>query len=342
MEHRRREPAPGVFRLVLPLPFPGLDRVNAYLIDDGADATLVDCGIYNPAPEDEHGWMHLVRAVEACGFSIERISRLVITHPHIDHYGMAGRVIEESGCELWMHSHSTEELEMYRDPEEAKRKLREMLAAHVGGGPDELDELVAYEDWRPFVHSVVEPTHPLDGGETCSIGDRTWEFVHVPGHSPAHIVLWSASDAILISGDHLLGAITPHIDFKKWEEEDPLGDFLTSLQKVERLGPKLVLPGHGRPFEDGAERARVIIRHHDRRLGSILQVVRHEEHTAGEITDEIFGTTLLNFQKRLALGEALAHLAYLRKRGEVERIERSDGTFAYKKVKRRHLDEDED
>jgi hypothetical protein len=91
-----------------------------------------------------------------------------------------------------------------------------------------------------------------------------------------------------------------------------------------------VLPGHGRPFEDGAERARVIERHHHRRLGSILQVIKRSPRTAEEITDEVFGGALLNFQRRLALGEALAHLAYLRKRGEVERMD-EDGTYKYVK-----------
>jgi glyoxylase-like metal-dependent hydrolase (beta-lactamase superfamily II) len=147
--------------------------------------------------------------------------------------------------------------------------------------------------------------------------------------------LWSSSDRILISGDHLLPTITPHIDFRRGESSDPLGEFLDSLKTIERLDPALVLPGHGRPFEDGAERARANARHHDRRLGSILQVIRHEPHTASEITNEIFGTALLNFERRLALGEALAHIAYLVRSGEIERVERDDGTYLYRKVSRR-------
>jgi glyoxylase-like metal-dependent hydrolase (beta-lactamase superfamily II) len=129
--------------------------------------------------------------------------------------------------------------------------------------------------------------------------------------------------------------VTPHIDFERGGAADPLGDFLASLDKVEQLDPALVLPGHGRPFADGAHRARVIARHHDRRLGSILQVIRHEPRTAEEITEEIFGDTLLNFHKRLALGEVLAHLAHLRRNGEVERIEDPDGPYRYRKVSRR-------
>ncbi|HEV2755391.1 MAG TPA: MBL fold metallo-hydrolase [Actinomycetota bacterium] len=334
MEHRRREPAPGIFRLVLPLPFPGLDAVNAFLLSGDRGATLVDCGIRNPAPEGEHGWDDLVAAFAAAGAEVSSVERLVVTHTHIDHYGMAARIVEETGCELWMHRCAHEDLELYRDPGTATVNLRELLADH-GASPDELDELTQFEDWRPFVSGVVDATHPVTGGESFDAGGRAWTVIATPGHARSHICLWTDDDGLLVSGDHLLPTITPHIDFERGGEEDPLGEFLESLEKIEDLDPKMVLPGHGRPFLEGADRARVIARHHDRRLGNILQVIRHEPRSASDIVDEVFGSTLLHFERRLALGEALAHLAYLRKRGEVERIESGDGTFLYKKVSRR-------
>ena len=341
MDHRRREPAPDVFRLVLPLPWPGLDRVNAYLLKADDGCTLVDCGMYLPDDPDG-GWPEVEAAMAACDVSPGDVTRLVVTHTHIDHYGMVGRFVEETGCELWMHRASDADLQVYRDPAERIENLRKLFTDH-GVTESELDELTQFEDWRRFVSGIVQPGTALDGGETFRAGDRTWEVLYTPGHAESHICLWSATDRLLISGDHLLPTITPHIDLERWGAEDPLGDFLESLRKVEVLDPALALPGHGGPFEEGAERARVVARHHDRRLGSILQVVRREPHTAGEITDEIFGSTLLNFQKRLALGEALAHIAYLYKRNEIERVEGDDGVFRYLKVKRRHSHEvDED
>ena len=333
IEHRRREPASDIFRLVLPLPFPGLDRVNAYLLRDEDGFTLVDCGIFDPQNDDEQGWSDLVAALRACEAAPEDLRRLIVTHPHIDHYGMAGKVLDDVGCELWMHEAATEELQAYEEPERVTERMREMLADH-GVEEAEVEDLTAFENWRGYVSEVVRATRWLTGGETFKSAGRDWEVVYTPGHSRSHICLAASEDRILISGDHLLPAITPHIDFRRGEARDPLGEFLESLQKVERLDPQLVLPGHGRPFDDGAERARINGRHHDRRLGSILQIIRREPHTASEITDEIWGTALLNFQRRLALGEALAHLAYLVKRGEVERIER-DGTLLYKKAERR-------
>jgi glyoxylase-like metal-dependent hydrolase (beta-lactamase superfamily II) len=334
MEHRRREPAPGVFRLVLPLPFPGLERVNAYLLASDDGFVLVDCGIFNPDPSNDHGWTDLEAAIEAVDERVHNIDRLVVTHPHVDHYGMAGRLTETTGCGLWMHERCKEELDLYRNPDEAREGMRAMLLDH-GVRVDRIDEITAFEDLSVYVSKVVDPTNPVSDGDSFDWGARRWEVIATPGHSRSHICLWDPSARILISGDHLLPTITPHIDYRRGEDDDPLGDFLASLERIEELDPALVLPGHGRPFEDGAARVRVVARHHDRRLGSILQVIRNQPRTADEITDEIFGDTLLHFQRRLALGEALAHLAYLRKRGEIERTKDDEGRYVYRKIARR-------
>jgi glyoxylase-like metal-dependent hydrolase (beta-lactamase superfamily II) len=303
------------------------------LTDESGGATLVDCGIYDPNPENDHGWSHLVAALATAGIVPDQISRLIVTHHHIDHYGMAGRVIAETGCESWMHEATSDEIDYYRDPGSARESLRHLLTDH-GVDTAALEELTAFEDWRGFVADLVEPTRPLKGGETFTAGGREWEIVSTPGHARTHICLWGSAERVLISGDHLLPTATPHIDFHRGPERDPLGSFLASLKKIEALDPVLVLPGHGHPFDEGAERARVIARHHDRRLGSILQVIRREPHTADEITQEIFSDSLLHFHKRLALGEVLAHIAYLVNRGEVERIER-DGSRSYVKARGR-------
>lgn len=332
LEHHRREPAPGVFRLVLPLPFPGLSRVNAYLVHDPGGATLVDCGIFDPNLGADGSWGALLGSLAACEAEPADITRLIVTHPHIDHYGLAARMVRETGCELWMHRDCEEDLEVYRDPQGFVRSLRELFEDH-GVDAADLDELAVFEDLRPFISGLVDPAAVLEGGESVTIGMRSWRALHTPGHSRSHLCLIS-DDGVLISGDLLLPSITPHIDFRRGGREDPLGEFLESLALIERIAPGLVLPGHGRPFHDGAERARATARHHDRRLGSIVQVIRRGPRTASEITDEVFGATLLSYQRRLALGEALAHLAYLRVRGEVERVRGEDGTFRYRKVER--------
>jgi glyoxylase-like metal-dependent hydrolase (beta-lactamase superfamily II) len=162
-KHRRREPAAGVFRLVLPLPFPGLSKVNAYLLADERAPTVVDCGIYNPHSAGDHGWEDLVGALAACDAIPGQIGRLIVTHPHVDHYGMAARLVEDSGCELWMHRLASLDLDVYRDPGAATRQAKELLADH-GVDERELDELSAFEDWRPFVSSVLDASVELEDG----------------------------------------------------------------------------------------------------------------------------------------------------------------------------------
>jgi glyoxylase-like metal-dependent hydrolase (beta-lactamase superfamily II) len=283
--------------------------------------------------EDGQGWAEIEAALGACGHEPSDVTRLIITHTHIDHYGMAGRFLAETNCELLAHTAADSDIDLYRRPEERTRRLRELFADH-GVSAAELAELTQFEDWSRFVSNVVEPTSHVADGDMIAVGDRGWRVVFTPGHSANHICLWSEADRLLITGDHLLPTITPHIDYERRADADPLADFLDSLATVEKLDPAISLPGHGSPFEEGAERARIVARHHDRRLGSILQVVRREAHTAEEITQEIFGATLLNFQKRLALGEALAHIRYLSRRGEIERVRGDGGTWRYTKASR--------
>lgn len=318
----------------MPLPFPGLDRVNAYLLTDDRGCTLVDCGMYLPDDEtSDHGWDDLVAALAACDRKPSDIERLVVTHTHIDHYGLAARLKGSTGCEIWIHLQGLEELDLLRNPEVVVEQLRETYADHGISG-EKLDELTSFEDWRRFVADIIDADRWLSDGDSFEVGARSWQVIHTPGHANSHICLFDSEQSLMISGDHLLATITPHIDFRRGQG-DPLGDFLESLEKVEKLAPRIVLPGHGRPFEDGAERARATVRHHERRLGAIVQVVRREARSADQITDEIFGSTLLHFQKRLALGEALAHIHYLRLRGELERTDSPDGTRLYRKASRR-------
>jgi glyoxylase-like metal-dependent hydrolase (beta-lactamase superfamily II) len=313
----------------MPLPFQGLDRVNAYaLSDDDGGITLVDCGIFNEGSEAGP----LEDALRPSGRALVDVQRLVITHPHPDHYGLAGLLVEKTGCELWMHSEARADLEVYRDPEAAANRISAAFGRH-GLATSELSDLHAYENWRPFISGVVEASRWLEDGETLAAGGRDWEVVHTPGHERAHICLWSASDLVLVSGDTLLGSITPHVDHRGELGPDPLRDFLASLSRLEELDPSLVLPGHGRPFDSGAERARTISAHHQRRLGSFLQVIRHRALSAAEVAQEVFGPELLNFERRLALGETIAHLEYLRLRSEAE-LSEEDGVYLYAKAKR--------
>jgi glyoxylase-like metal-dependent hydrolase (beta-lactamase superfamily II) len=328
------EPAPGIFRLVLPLPFRAVESVNAYLIRDPSGSVLVDCGVYWP-DEPSHGMDALEAALSACGASAGEIRTLLVTHPHIDHYGLACLLVDKTGAEVWMHPAGQLDFVAFGDPEGERARLHRVLASH-GVEPSDIEALSQemVDGWAPYLSGVVPGTHHLWGGERFPTGGREWEVLFTPGHSRAHLCLWSADDRILLSGDHMLPGIASPISFHHGLDDDPLGQYLDSLERIEALAPQLVLPGHGRPFTDGKRRARAIIESKERRMGQTLQVIEREALTAREITERVYAKAVLSYQVRMAVGEALAQLACLRKRGQVLRSTRADGIFVFQKRER--------
>ncbi|MGH2660399.1 MAG: MBL fold metallo-hydrolase [Actinomycetota bacterium] len=332
---RRLEPAPGIFRLVLPLPVHGVKSVNTYLLRDESGSVLVDCGASLPEAAGGHGLKDLTAALEACGASLDEIRALLVTHPHIDHYGMACLLVNTTGAEVWMHPAGHLDFLAYADPEGERARLRRVLTEH-GVEAADIETLadVIILDWAPYLSGVVEGTRHLWGGECLRIGVREWEVLFTPGHSRAHLCLWCAEERILLSGDHLLPGISSPIEFHHGFDDDPLGQYLDSLEHIEALAPLLVLPGHGRPFTDGARRARAIIESKERRMQRTLQAIEAEALTVKEITERVYNKAVLDYQLKMAIAEALAHLACLRKRREVVRSRRADGAVIFKKKDR--------
>jgi glyoxylase-like metal-dependent hydrolase (beta-lactamase superfamily II) len=328
------EVVPGVFRLVLPLGIHGISTVNAYLIADPAGDTLVDCGVYAEGGQDGEATGALAEALAECGSSLSRLSRLVMTHAHIDHFGIAGEVVRGSDAELWMHAETERDLAKYEDPEEAVDRRMLMLADHGLYGEMLTEASSGLHDWLPVMPSIGRPTTHLTGGEKFSVGGRTWLVVHTPGHSPGHVCLWAAADRLLCSGDHLLKGISPPVTFERGFEPDPMGSYLASLQKVGDLAPDLVLPGHGDLFRDGAARARAIEVGKRRRIDRVRELVEAKERTVAELTDLMFRPGLTSSQLHFAMAEVLAYLAYLDARGQAERVRRQpDGVFGWRAVR---------
>jgi glyoxylase-like metal-dependent hydrolase (beta-lactamase superfamily II) len=184
-------------------------------------------------------------------------------------------------------------------------------------------------DWLPYLHSVVEASTRLKGGERLRIGGRDWEIVHTPGHSVGHICLWSPTLGLLLSGDHLLPGVTPPVTFERGFDADPLRSYLDSLARIAALNPGLVLPGHGRRFGDCTRRIDAIVRNKMRRLTTIRELIEERPRTVVEISGAVFTRALLGFQRSFALSETLAHVAYLRSSNVVERRTRPDGVYEW-------------
>ena len=326
--------ADGVFRLALPLGIHGVPTVSAYLLRGEDGDTLVDCGIAagvgddgDPGPD---GTAAVAAALAAAGSALDRLERLVVTHAHIDHFGLAGEVVRRSGGELWMHRRTDLDLAKYDDPDEAVDRRTLMLADHGLFGDELTETSEGLRDWLPVMPSIGRPSRLLDGGETFLAGGRTWEVVHTPGHSPGHVCLWNAEERLLCSGDHLLQVVSPPVTFERGFEPDPLGSYLDSLDRVRDLGPELVLPGHGTPFRDGARRADSIAAGKRRRLAQVRDLVDSRPRTVAELTVDLFGSApMTGAQRHFVTAEILAYLAYHEARRVLRRTRRPDGVFLW-------------
>ncbi|MBV9208699.1 MAG: MBL fold metallo-hydrolase [Actinobacteria bacterium] len=327
------EVAEGVFLLPLPLGIHRIPNVNAYLLVDPGGDTLIDCGIYADTPlspgELQDGTGALGAALAQCGRSFDDLGRLIITHAHIDHYGIAGEVVRRSGADLWMHAQTDLDRNKYAHPDRAVDRRTLMLADHGLYGDTLTGASTGLRDWLPVMPSIGKPTAKVHGGEKFSASCRSWEILHTPGHSPGHICLWSADDRLLCSGDHLLKSISPPVTFERGFERDPMGSYLESLRLVEQLEPALVLPGHGETFTGGAARAAEIAEGKRRRLERVLAAIRSANRTVTELAGVLYPRSLKGAQLHFVMAEILAYLAYLEVRGQAERVRASEGVFVW-------------
>lgn len=295
-------PYPGLLRVTHEVPFPGLRHVHTYLARGPQEGfVLIDTSL---------GYADSLDRFELClkwlGASWDAIESIILTHCHPDHIGLAASIQELSGAPVVCHQLVATGFAAMQTPD----RYNAINAEFSRHG---LSEENAMPHW-----SASSPSHfeLVTEGSSVRFADANWEVAATPGHEAGHIALHS--DGILVSGDTLLGKITPHVGLYI-NPPDPLGQFLDSLDRLSSLNPLFVLPGHGRSFENGAERARATMHHHLQRLANVRELLNRGPLTAQEISQELFGRELRFFLERLALAESLAHLEYLRLRGTIER-----------------------
>jgi glyoxylase-like metal-dependent hydrolase (beta-lactamase superfamily II) len=327
----------GVDRIVLPIGVNGVESVNIYVLPDGNRVTLVDAGVWRPHLPDG-GLGALEAGLEGAGYALRDVSRVIVTHAHIDHYGLAGRLMELTGAELTMHALTDLDCEKYRHPDTARARRRDTYEDH-GVPPSERTDLADHlTRWLPYLYSVVEASRRLRGGEELLIGGDRWEVVHTPGHSLGHVCLWSPARGVLLSGDHLLPGITPPVTFERGFDADPLRSYLDSLRSIAARRPQTVHPGHGHPFGDAVGRIEAILRTKLRRLERIRRAITEQPRSVTELADLLVAKAVLAHQRQLAINETLAHIAYLRWSGLVERRTRPDGVYEWYPTSEAQLD----
>lgn len=330
------EVAPGVLRAQLPIRMPGLGHVNCYVLEDERGVAVVDPGLPGPA-----SFKALTARLRSIGVPISRVHTVVVTHSHPDHYGGAGWIRRSSGADIVTHRRFRMMWDPTEPPDVDVEDAPDLADHHPPGprmpwdpppwGGPGVDiprtRRVMMRMARRFPRLVRLPTPSvrLDDAETFRLGGREWVALHTPGHTDDHLCLFDPTGGVMLSGDHVLPTITPHIG-GHGRDADPLARFFESLRKVADYGPQVsvALPAHGQPFTDLAGRARSIEEHHVGRLDVLRRAASELGRPApvSELSEHLFSARA---QGPMADSETFAHLEHLRLLGEVERRERTDG-----------------
>lgn len=329
IKSKRLEFAPGasIERLKprLPLKDRSMNHVNVYLVEGDSEhgALLVDTGW---DAEDSFDYMKQALADKP-------VRNIVVTHSHLDHYGLADRLKHHFNAQVYLHELEIDFLRSIRvDMDEPPREVARSLKAN--GMP--LDEISKPHKMGLPRRKFVAPTLPdvtLHGDETISTGYFNFKVLWTPGHAPGHICLYEPDKKILLSGDHILFTITPHVGMHPQSGSNPLGDYLASLDKLKQLEVEVVLPGHGQPFTNFRSRVEEIIQHHKLRNTQILSALNSKPKTAYQIAHEITWVDDVNgipldrldpWNRRMAVLETLSHLEAMRANQEVDRFSRDD------------------
>lgn len=283
--------ANAVVRIDAPLPLRSPTQINCYLLRDALPAgdLLVDTGMRESRPAIDAG----LGAVGA------QVSAVLMTHGHIDHWGTAA----EYGESVLAHPRSRMELDFA-----AGRREPDGVDMPFDEGSTEV-----FAAYRRLV-DAVPAVDPIEDG--AQLGE--WRVIWTPGHAPGHICLFRERDGVLVAGDQLLPGFTPNVQ-PGMDGGDALADFLGSLDRLDELPIRLVLPAHGEPFTDARGRVAELRAHHSRRLEQLRSRCATAAATLPELTRLLFGHLEEQEDRFLATLETYAHLVHLERLGHVDR-----------------------
>jgi glyoxylase-like metal-dependent hydrolase (beta-lactamase superfamily II) len=337
----------GIHRLAIPTPFM-VGRVNAYLIED-SPLTLVDSGPNSAKALDE-----LEQALAEHGHTVEDIELLVISHQHIDHFGLASILARRSGAEVAALDRVAPFLASYGQEAELDDLFAERLMLRHGIPPEVVTVLRAVSAGFRAWGAAVQVTRPLTDGGELALRDRTLRVLHRPGHSPSDTVFWDEQRSIMLAADHLIahissnpllarplttdrvggapdfvgGAPTAEHETSPTPRPRALVTYIDSLEKTRAMDLKLVLSGHGRPITDHVALIDERFRLHRRRAEKIGRLIAAQPRTAHEIAQELWGNVAVT-QAYLTLSEVLGHVDLLLRDGTVTE-EEQDGVVRFR------------
>ncbi|MBD3893514.1 MBL fold metallo-hydrolase [Hydrogenophaga sp.] len=324
--------APGVKWLRMSLPF-ALDHINLWLLRDTLDGrdgwSVVDCCI---ARDESRAQWEAVFENELEGLPILRV---IVTHMHPDHVGLAYWLCERWSCLLWISAtdYYAARVGSVSSTGFGGAGAAAFFAAHGLSDPQSLEKIRARSSYYPnMVPQVPGRFCRLQDGQTLRIGGRGWRCISGYGHAPEHMALHCGELDVLISGDMVLPRISTNVSVYDVEpESDPLRLFLESLEKYLPLPAQtLVLPSHGKPFTGLHERIGQLKQHHADRLAEVLQACQERACSGADILPLMFKRELDLHQTTFAMGETVAHLHRLWFAGQLRRERDAQGVWRFR------------
>ncbi len=277
-----REHGIHVVRCSLPIPA----TINVYFAKDPLP-TIID------APADGAGYVdELDRGLRAAGSSVRDIRRIIITHPHFDHYGSAREIIGRSGAELWVLRGGAPWIEQCKEELDRQESNRESLLAEAGASPSDVELVTRYYRKTSRYAAEARVSRLLSAGDAFEFGDAALTVVPVPGHTPFCILLHDAGNRMAFTGD-FLPVYVPANPLVQWKDTrspayETTVSYVSSLRKARAMNLTLALPGHGPPITDPTKRIDRILGSIEGRGAKVLKALEEGGKTPYEIAREVF------------------------------------------------------
>jgi glyoxylase-like metal-dependent hydrolase (beta-lactamase superfamily II) len=323
-----KEVAPGVLWVRMPLPF-ALRWINLWLLEDGDGWTVVDTGV---ATDESRGHWATIFASPALGG--KPVTRVLVTHMHPDHVGLAGWITDRFRCPLWMSRLEYVVCRMLV-ADTGREAPEDGVNFYRAAGWD--DEALAtyrrrFGGFGRMVTPIPDAFRRVTAGDSLEIGGRHWQVLGGNGHSPEHVCLWCPDLNVFIAGDQILPRISSNVSVHPTEPDaDPLTDWFESCARLQREIPAgvLVLPSHNEPFIGAHARLQELIAWHEESLDKVEQALRAGPQRAVDLFTALFPRTVSSNLLMFATGEALAHLNCLIGRGRARRRTTAEGIWLY-------------
>ncbi|MFO1016359.1 MAG: MBL fold metallo-hydrolase [Hyphomonadaceae bacterium] len=325
-----REVAPGVYWIRMPLPF-ALQWINLWLIDDGDSWTIVDTGV--AIEQTREYW----RGIFDATLQGRPVKRVICTHMHPDHMGLAGWITRKFDATLWMSrlEYITGRMLVADTGREAPEEGVKFYRA-AGWDEDLIDSYkVRFGGFGKAVSKMPDAYKRLADGDVITLGGRPWRVITGNGHSPEHVCLWQEELKLFISGDQVLPRISSNVSvFPTEPDGDPLADWIASCKKLLGAVPNdvLVLPSHNEPFTGLHERLENLIDGHERALARVLDRIQKEPRRSIDLFGALFARKIGPDLVGMATGEAIAHVNCLVGRGLVRSRADDKGVVFYEPV----------